>query len=53
VPIPLPSPEEIEPDREAFHSGLPLEKVDWEYTEERQAATATRKEDLMQADIIV
>jgi len=29
VPISSPSPEEIEPEWEAFLSGLPLEKVDW------------------------
>jgi nucleotide-binding universal stress UspA family protein len=41
VPISPPSPEEIEPEWEAFLSGLLLEKVDWKKcTEEGQAATA-------------
>jgi universal stress protein E len=55
VPIPPPTPEEIEPEWEAFLSGLPLEKVDWEKsTEEGQAATAiAHQAELMQADMIV
>jgi nucleotide-binding universal stress UspA family protein len=53
VPISPPSPEEIEPEWEAFLSGLPLEKVDWKKcTEEGQAATAIVPKHL-QADIIV
>jgi universal stress protein E len=41
LPIPPALPEEIEPDWEAFLSGLPLDKVDWEKSaEEGQAAAA-------------
>ena len=55
VPTPPPSPEEIEPEWEAFLSGLPLEKVGWEKcTEEGQAATAiVHQAEHMQADMIV
>jgi nucleotide-binding universal stress UspA family protein len=55
VPLSPPSPEEIEPEWEAFLSGLPLEKVDWEkLTEEGQAATAiVHQAAHMQADMIV
>jgi nucleotide-binding universal stress UspA family protein len=55
VPIPPPSPEEIEPDWEAFLVGLPLEKVAWEKnTEEGQAAsTIVHRAEYMQADMIV
>ena len=55
VPIPPPMPEEIEPEWEAFLSGLPLEKIDWEKcTGEGQAATAiVRQAEKIQADIIV
>jgi nucleotide-binding universal stress UspA family protein len=55
VPIPPPSPEEIEPEWEAFLSGLSLEKVDWEKcTEEGQAATAiVHQAKHVQADMIV
>jgi nucleotide-binding universal stress UspA family protein len=55
VPIAPPSPEEIEPDWEAFLSGLPLENLDWEKsTEEGQAATAiVGKAKNIQADMIV
>jgi nucleotide-binding universal stress UspA family protein len=55
VPTPPPSPEELDPEWEAFLSGLPLEKVDWEKcTEEGQAASAiVRKAKQMQADMIV
>jgi nucleotide-binding universal stress UspA family protein len=55
VPIPPPRPEEIEPEWEAFLSGLSMEKVDWEKsTEEGQAATAiAHQAELMQADMIV
>jgi nucleotide-binding universal stress UspA family protein len=55
VLIPPPSPEEIEPEWEAFVSGLPLEKVDWEKcTEEGEAATAiVHQAEHMQADMIV
>jgi nucleotide-binding universal stress UspA family protein len=41
VPILPPSPEEIEPEWEAFLSGLSLDKVEWEKSaEEGQAAVA-------------
>jgi nucleotide-binding universal stress UspA family protein len=55
VPISPPSPEEIEPEWEAFLSGLPLEKVAWEKcTEEGQAATAiVHQAKHVQADMIV
>jgi nucleotide-binding universal stress UspA family protein len=55
VPISPPSPEEIEPEWEAFLSGLPLEKVDWKKcTEEGEAATAiVHQAEHMQADMIV
>ena len=43
LPIPPPLPEEIEPDWEAFLSGLPLDKVEWEKSaEEGQAASRHR-----------
>ena len=55
VPISPPSPEEIEPEWEAFLSGLPLEKVDWEKsTQEGEAATAiVHQAKHVQADMIV
>jgi nucleotide-binding universal stress UspA family protein len=55
LPIPPPSPEEIEPEWEAFLSDLPLEKIDWEKCiEEGQAATAiVHQAEQMQADVIV
>lgn len=55
VPTPPPSPEELEPEWEAFLSGLDLEKVDWEKcAEEGPAATAiVRKAKEAQADMIV
>ena len=55
VPIPPPSPEEIEPDWEAFLSGLPLERIDWEKsTGEGQAATAiVDQAKNIQADMVV
>jgi nucleotide-binding universal stress UspA family protein len=55
VPILPPSPEEIEPEWEAFLSDLPLEKIDWEKcTEEGQAATTiVHQAEQMQADVIV
>jgi universal stress protein E len=55
VPISPPSPEELEPEWEAFLSGLPLENVDWEKcTEEGQAAAAiVHQAKHMQADMIV
>jgi universal stress protein E len=55
VPTPPPSPEEIEPDWEAFLCGLRLEKIDWEKcTEEGEAATAiVHRAEHMQTDMIV
>ena len=55
VPMPPPSPQEIEPEWDAFLSGLPLEKVDWEKsTGEGQAASAiVRQAEDIQADMIV
>ena len=55
VPIPPPSPEQIEPEWEAFLSGLPLDKIEWQKsTEEGQAATAiVRQAERMEADMIV
>ena len=55
MPILPPSPEEIEPEWEAFLSDLPLEKIDWEKcTDEGQAATAiVHQAEQMQADVIV
>lgn len=55
VQMPLPSPEEMEPEWEAFLSGLQLENVDWEkHTGEGQAANAIVGEAThRQADIIV
>jgi hypothetical protein len=55
VPISPPSPEELEPEWEAFLSGLLLENVDWEKcTEEGQAAAAiVHQVKHMQADMIV
>ncbi|HXV84913.1 MAG TPA: universal stress protein [Candidatus Binatia bacterium] len=48
-------PEEIEPDWEAFLSGLPLDKVEWEKSaEEGQAAAAiVHQAKHVQADMIV
>ncbi len=55
VPIPPPSPQEIEPAWEAFLSELALEKVDWKKSiAEGQAATAiVRQAENIQADMIV
>jgi nucleotide-binding universal stress UspA family protein len=55
VPISPPSPEAIEPEWEAFLSGLPLENVDWEKcTEEGRAATAiVHQAEYLHADMIV
>ena len=55
VPILPPSPEELEPEWEAFLSGLPLEDVDWEKrAEEGQAAAAiVHQAKHVQADMIV
>ena len=40
LPIPPPLPEEIEPEWEAFLSGLPLDKVEWEKSAEQGQAAA-------------
>ena len=55
VPVRPPSPQEIEPEWEAFLSGLDLEKVDWEKnTADGEAATAiVRQAENIQADMIV
>ncbi len=55
VPIPSPSPKEIEPVWQAFVSELALEKVEWEKgIEEGQPATAiVRRAENIQADMIV
>jgi nucleotide-binding universal stress UspA family protein len=55
VPISPPSPEQIEPEWEAFLSGLTLNEVEWEKsTEEGEAATAiVHRAERMQADLIV
>jgi nucleotide-binding universal stress UspA family protein len=55
VPIPPPSPEELEPEWDAFLSGLPLEKVAWDrHAEEGQAALAiVRQAKHINADLIV
>ena len=55
LPIPPPLPEEIEPDWEAFLSGLPLDKVEWEKSaEEGQAAAAiVHRAKHVKADMIV
>ena len=53
--IPPSAPQEIEPEWEAFHSGLPLDNVDWKKsTGEGQAAAAIiGRAKQIQADIIV
>ena len=55
LPIPPPTPEQIEPEWEAFLSGLPLEKIEWEKsTAEGQAATTiVRQAEQVKADMIV
>jgi nucleotide-binding universal stress UspA family protein len=55
VPISPPSPEEMEPEWEAFLAGLPFDKLDWEKcTEEGQAATAiVQQAKRVHADLIV
>ena len=55
LPIPPLLPEEIEPDWEAFLSGLPLDKVEWEKSaEEGQAAAAiVHQAKHVKADMIV
>jgi universal stress protein E len=55
VPVVPPSPEEIEPEWEAFLSGLALEKVHWEKSigEGEAAATIVWQAENIQADMIV
>jgi nucleotide-binding universal stress UspA family protein len=55
VPIPPPSPEELEPEWDAFLSGLPLEKVAWDkHAEEGHAASAiVRQAKHIKADVII
>ncbi len=55
VPIPPPMPEEIEPEWEAFLSGLLLGEVDWEKStgEGQPATTIVRQAENIQADMIV
>lgn len=55
LPIPPPTPEQIEPEWEAFLSGLPLEKVDWEKssTEGKAAIAIVRQAEQVKADVIV
>ena len=55
LPIPPPTPEQMEPEWEAFLSGLQLEKVEWEKSSiEGQPATAiVRHAEQVKADLIV
>lgn len=55
VPMPPPPPEAIENEWEAFLTGLPLEKIEWETrAEEDQAASAiVHQAKKVQADLIV
>ena len=55
LPIPPPTPEQMEPEWENFLSGLQLEKIDWEKSStEGQAATAiVRQAEQIKADVIV
>jgi nucleotide-binding universal stress UspA family protein len=55
LPIPPPLPEEIEPDWEAFLSGLPLDKVEWEESAEEgyAAAAIVHRAKHVKADMIV
>jgi nucleotide-binding universal stress UspA family protein len=55
LPVPPPTPEQLEPEWEAFLSGLPLEKIAWEKSiEEGQAArTIVRQAQHINADVIV
>jgi nucleotide-binding universal stress UspA family protein len=55
LPIAPPTPEQIEPEWEAFLSGLPLEKVEWEKssTEGRAATAIVRQAEHVKADVIV
>jgi nucleotide-binding universal stress UspA family protein len=55
LPIPPPTPEQLEPEWEAFFSGLPLEKISWEKSieEGQAAATIVRCAERVKADAIV
>ena len=55
LPISPPTPEQIEPEWEAFLSGLPLEKVDWEKSsiEGKPATAIVRQAEHVKADVIV
>lgn len=55
LPIPPPTPEQMEPEWENFLSGLQLEKIDWEKSStEGQAATAiVHQAEQIKADVIV
>jgi nucleotide-binding universal stress UspA family protein len=55
LPLPPPTPEQIEGEWQAFLSGLPLDKVDWEKcTAEGHAATAiVQQAKQRRADVIV
>jgi nucleotide-binding universal stress UspA family protein len=55
VPISPPSPEEIEPEWEAFLFGLPLEELDWEkcIEEGQPAAAIVHQAERIRADMIV
>jgi universal stress protein A len=55
LPIPPPTPEQIEPEWEAFLSGLPIEKVGWEKssTDGKAATAIVRQSEHVKADVIV
>lgn len=55
LPISPPTPEQMEPEWEAFLSGLPLERVDWEksYTEGHPATAIIRQAKQVKADVII
>ncbi len=55
VPLPPPTPEELETEWEDFLLSLPLNKVDWEkYTEEGEPATTIlRQAEVKRADLLV
>ena len=55
LPISPPTPEQIEPEWEAFLSGLPLENIDWEksVTEGDASSAIVRQSQDLKADVIV
>ncbi len=55
LPISPPTPEQMEPEWEAFLSGLPLERVEWERSsiEGRPATAIVRHAEQVKADLIV